>query len=95
MGNGTDKTTPLDTQSALEVQRLCDRIGKLITGRPAPVQGATLASLLATWLAGHIVRDDPAGTSKLRGDLLESHIDLVLDLLPLAVEDIHGRKAPH
>ena len=63
-----------------EVMRLIDTIRPLLAGKPAPVQGAALADLLATWLAGHY-SDTPALTAKLRATLLRNHNAMVRRLI--------------
>ena len=64
-----------------ETIRLIDAIRPLLAGKPAPVQGAALADLLATWLAGHRA-DEKAQTDWLRAVLLEEHIATVRELIP-------------
>jgi hypothetical protein len=64
-----------------EVVRLIDTIRPHLAGNPAPVQGAALADLLATWLAGHFA-DGPATTTRLRETLLKEHIAMVRRLIP-------------
>ena len=46
-------------------------------------QGAVLAELLATWLAGHAVPGDRMQTILLRGRLFHEHVKIVRDLIKL------------
>lgn len=50
-----------------------------LAGRPPGVQGAVLADLVATWLAGH----QGPNAEDLRAELMALHIRLVLDLVPI------------
>jgi hypothetical protein len=54
---------------------VAQRIHPLLAGLPPQVQGAALADLLATWLAGH----EP----ELREALLDLHIHTVRELVPI------------
>jgi hypothetical protein len=65
-----------------ETLELLSRIGPILAGRPPQVQGAVLADLFATWLAGHFA-ETPEQTAELREVLLEQHLDLVRKLIPL------------
>ena len=67
---------------AIEVTDLSKRIGRLLRGRGPMVQGATLADLLATFLAGH--------HPLLREGILDLHLDVVKDLIPLCEKEIFG-----
>jgi hypothetical protein len=75
------------------VGRLVRLIGPILKGHPAPIQGAVLADLLAIWLAGHVIEDDPAQTDRLRNSILKMHMGKVRELIPLCAEAIHGRAA--
>jgi hypothetical protein len=57
-------------------------VARLLRGRPAAVQGAALADLTATWLAGHQVSGDPVQTYRFREELLEMHIEAIRNLIP-------------
>jgi hypothetical protein len=65
-----------------DVSALVDAIKPLLAGRPAVVQGAALADLLARWLGGHIGAD-PEHTAKLHDDLLALHVVAVRELIPV------------
>lgn len=69
-----------------EVGQIVGQARALLAGRPSPVQSAVLADLLASYLAGHIVRADPAGTDELREQLLALHLGLVRQLIPVNAE---------
>jgi hypothetical protein len=75
-----------------EVMMLVDRIKPLLAGRGPEIQGAVLADLLATWLAGHIKVGDPEETDAMRGELLAMHIDGVRSLIPINAAEIHRRQ---
>lgn len=75
---------------AAEVGQIVERVRPSLAGRSPEVQGAVLADLLAMWLAGHIVKDDPAGTDALREELLEMHLRTVRKLIPVNAATIHG-----
>jgi hypothetical protein len=64
-----------------EVRRLEREISALLAGRPPQVQGATLATLLAKWLAGHIDFASDVGTRQAREELLCDHLDVVRQLI--------------
>jgi hypothetical protein len=75
---------------AEQVDRLVLRLVKELAGREPQMQGLILADLLATWLAGHIVKGRPAATEALRMDLLRHHVETVRRLIPIASQRIHG-----
>jgi hypothetical protein len=50
-------------------------------GQPKEIQGAALADLVATWLAGY-VRSDPKATESYRKDILALHVETVRRLVP-------------
>jgi hypothetical protein len=52
----------------------------LFAGKPLNVQGAALANLLALWLAGHVMADDPKATETMRNVLLDLHVGAVREL---------------
>jgi hypothetical protein len=70
-------TLPTD---AGEVARLVESIRPLLAGHPPDVQGAALAELLATWLAGHWIPESAADTHELRESLLVTHLSMVRKL---------------
>lgn len=72
-----------------EVGYVVDQARILLAGRPAVIQSAILADLLAMYLAGHIIRGDPPGTNALRDNLLDAHLALVRQLVPINAESIH------
>jgi hypothetical protein len=66
-----------DATLALEIS---ESIKPLLAERDPNIQGAVLADLLSLWLAGHY----PNGAAFM-DDLLERHIALVKELLPVSV----------
>ena len=77
------------SEEAREAMRLAVTISRPLAGQPPMVQGAALADLVATWLAGHIVQGDRKATNQLRQALLEGHIAAVRELLPVNAARIH------
>jgi hypothetical protein len=77
-----------------QVEALVARLRPVLAGQPPQVQGAALADLLATWLAGHIWKDgaviDPKNTARSREELLSMHIGMVRSLIAIESERIHG-----
>jgi hypothetical protein len=63
--------TPADIA---EAERIVDQCRTLFAGHEAGIQGAALADLLATWLAGH--------PPPMREKLLELHVEGVRALIP-------------
>jgi hypothetical protein len=80
-----------------DVQALVQTLGNHLAGKSPLLISAALADLLATVLAGHIIRRDPTATDALREDLLEGHIALVRSLIPINAAAIHGsdEDGPH
>lgn len=68
---------------ARDVEALVDSLAALLAGRSAQIQGAALADLLATFLAGHIVPGDAAATDAVRERILAVHVDVVRKLVPV------------
>jgi hypothetical protein len=66
-----------------KVKILTDRISPILHGHNPEIQGAVLAELLATWLAGHVVPGDRMQTILLRGRLFHEHMKIVRDLTKL------------
>ena len=66
-----------------KVKMLTDRISPILHGHNPEIQGAVLAELLATWLAGHAVPGDRMQTILLRGRLFHEHMKIVRDLTKL------------
>jgi hypothetical protein len=57
-----------------QIESVVNLIRPLLAGRPGEIQGAILAELLATFLAGH----HPG----LREEVLTIHVDIVRKLIP-------------
>jgi hypothetical protein len=71
------------TEQVDKVKMLTDRISPILHGHNPEIQGAVLAELLATWLAGHVVPGDRMQTILLRGRLFHEHMKMVRDLTKL------------
>jgi hypothetical protein len=69
-----------ETPMTREIIRAIDRIKPILAGRPAAMQGAILADLLAIWLAGHHAEDEET-TRRLRTQLLADHLAAVVALV--------------
>jgi hypothetical protein len=60
------------------ITEIVDRIRPLLAGHPSQVQGAVLAHLTGTWLAGHRSRSgDAEALRKYREKLLAHQIDFI------------------
>ena len=70
-------------QDASAVFALTKAIRPLLAGKPAQVQGAVLADLLALWLAGHVMRGDPKATEAMREEALDMHLKAVRALIDI------------
>jgi len=70
-------------EDANEVFALTSAIRPLFEGKPAQVQGAVLADLLATWLAGHVMLGDQKATEAMREQVLEMHLVSVRALIDI------------
>jgi hypothetical protein len=77
--------TEADEPDPARVMPLIRAVSTMLAGEHPVVQGATLADLLASWLAGHRV------TPEVRAELLAAHIELVISLIPLNDEAIRER----
>ena len=71
---------------------LVGAIRPLLSGQPPEVVGPVLADLLATWIGGHIFKDDPKATAQLHQELLHNHIKIVDQLVPVNAAMIHNRQ---
>src|SRR5262245_46031556 len=89
---------PRSAKHALDAMHVAAEIWPLVAprlaGKPPEVQGAALADLVATFLAGHMVAGDPEATAKLREELLTTHIEIVRQLIPVNEKDILARVEP-
>jgi hypothetical protein len=72
-----------EAAEADEVVALVAILRPLLAGRAKEVQGAALADLVSIWLAGHVIRGDPAATERWRKDVLAMHVETVRLLLPI------------
>lgn len=59
-----------------EAMGLIDKCRPLLAGKHPAAQGAALADLLATWIAGH--------PPEIRDELLAHHIAAVKDMIPIS-----------
>ena len=78
---------------AVEIsEKLWPLVAPALAGLPPNIQGAVLADLTATWLAGHRATTQ-AATRKLRREMLNLHIAAIWDLIPVneARGESHGR----
>lgn len=79
--NDNDKDFGSMATRAMEIVK---QIEPLLAGAGPDIQGAVLADLLATWLAGH-----PA---EMREDMLQLHLEAMQPLIELAVANkVRGR----
>lgn len=69
-------------KKALLSQELADQIKPILAHNDPSIQSATLADLLAMWVAGH--------APELREEVLDMHIRLVRDLVPINEEMMFG-----
>jgi hypothetical protein len=74
-----------------QVVALVERVKPLFAGKAPEVQAGALADLLAMWLAGHLILDDPVATEKMRAELLDYHLGAVRDLIPVNEREILAR----
>lgn len=74
---------PFTRDQAHEAVVLINRIRPILAGHPPTVQGAALADLVATWLAGHDIPGDAAETRHWRAELLSLHCSAVRELVPV------------
>jgi N-dimethylarginine dimethylaminohydrolase len=65
------------------VKKLWPELQAVLAGRPAKEQGAILADLTAIWIAGHVERGNPAGTQRLRNQLVLHQLDYIDQLVPI------------
>jgi len=65
------------------VVELTQRVSLLLKGSHPMIQGAVLADLLAIWLAGHRSSDGAEATRGFREELLERHLAVVWELIPV------------
>jgi hypothetical protein len=59
-----------------------------LAGHRPELQGAALADLLATWLAGHHIEGDARATNRLRTTILTLHMEAVRGMVPIAAQEI-------
>ena len=74
-------STPSILDEMREVATLVEELLPAVNGRSRFVAGATLADLVASWIASHYVPDDKPETRKVREELLKEHIRMVRHLM--------------
>jgi hypothetical protein len=77
---------------AAQALELAEHIRPLLAGQPPGQVGAALAELLATWLAGHVVKDDEDATHALWAKLLGQHIAVVVRLTEVSARRMKARE---
>jgi hypothetical protein len=70
--------------AATEAEAIVEQVRPLLAGHDPGVQGAALADLLATWLAGFQMPDGPPKKLQaFRRNMLKMHIEQVWQLVPI------------
>lgn len=64
-----------------QIIMIADQMRPLMSQLPSNIQGGVLASLLASWLAGHELVGDRKGTLAVQKTLMNQHFQLIRDLL--------------
>lgn len=80
--------------SARRAERIALRIGRLyLTGLGPEVQGAVLADLVATWLAGHMPmsEDERPSVDKIRKELFDDWCTVMWQCVPINEDMIRER----
>ena len=73
----------MNTPWSSQVRPLVEQIRPILANNDPMLQSAVLADLLAMWVAGFSCPDDANETEIWREQLLESHIELVRQLIPI------------
>ena len=81
-----------EDEDANAVGPLVEAIRPILAGKPPPIQSAVLADLLAMWLAGHGLGNGDE-SEQLREELLEGHVELVRQLIPVNVDILLSRRS--
>jgi hypothetical protein len=68
---------------AMESMKLSQKLKRMLEGKPADMQGAILADLLACWLAGHVSPGNDEATEGYRELVLRMHLAAVRELIPV------------
>lgn len=69
---------------------LLDRIGPILAGAPAELQGAVVNELTALWIARHRVENDRAAGDQVRAELLALHCRHVRELVEMHLGEADG-----
>jgi hypothetical protein len=80
-------------RDALAIGDLVEYIKPLIAGKPSEIVGGALADLAAIWIAGHVVPNDPIMTSRLRAEILATHVRFIAELVALNAKMIGAELA--
>jgi hypothetical protein len=67
------------------IEHMSQQCRLVLAGLPPEVQGAVLGEVVATWIAGHVITDEPGATDRLRKRLTVEHCKLVTDLVIVAL----------
>lgn len=78
---GRDIADAPSDEELKQAPEIAEKIYPMLFGLHPTVQGAIIADLTATWLAGHVVEGSPEDTNKLRKFLFEQHIRLTHKLI--------------
>ena len=61
-----------------------------LSGHAPEFQGAVLAAMTATWLAGHHIPGSRDATDDIREQLLLAHMGIIRELIPIEEERLLG-----
>jgi hypothetical protein len=73
---------------AKRAEKIVTEISPLLHGHEPTLVGAVLGDLTAMLIAGHFVAESKVETDKLREELLQRHIQLVRELIPINEKQI-------
>jgi hypothetical protein len=79
-------------EMAAATEAIAMLIRPLLADHPAPMQGAVLARLLATWLAGHRLPNGKEGDLQaFHEELIVGMLKTVRDLVPIEEEEMNAK----
>jgi hypothetical protein len=94
MKSGSDTPlTSLTNPDVLEIVALVEQIRPLFAGREPDIVGGALADLLATWLAGFRVLDNPKATTEFREAMLQMHLECMHPLIAINEKEQDARRS--
>jgi hypothetical protein len=94
MKHGSDAPlTSLTNPDVLEIVALVEQIRPLLAGREPDIVGGALADLLATWLAGFRVLDNPKATTEFREAMLQMHLECMRPLIAINEKEQDARRS--